>query len=410
VSGAEEHGFELGGGEPDALVEHGVVEAAEGFGVGFGGLGVVGDGVGVEEPGPHGAYAVCCEGNSGGCGLEGYAFGDGFGGGFEFGVDLGGVGLETGEGGDSGGHGEGVSAEGSGLVDGAERREQVHEALLAAEDADGEASADNFAEGDEVGGEVVELAGAAEGYAEAGHYFVGDEQGAFAGGDGSQAGEIAGGWRDAAGVADDGLEDDGGDGARMGGEGGFDCVEVVVGQGEGEAGDFFGDSGGTGDAEGGDAGAGFDEEAVGVAVVAALEFDDDFAVGGGAGEADGGHGGLGAGADEAELFDGGIAGDYALGEVGLGCGGGAKAGGVAGGALDGFDYGREGVAEDHGTPGAEVVDVAVAVGVGEVGSLSALDKGGGSADGFECADGGVDAAGEEALGALLEGLGTGAGG
>ena len=139
----------------------------------------------------------------------------------------------------------------------------------------------------------------------------------------------------------------------------------------GEVGDLFGDAGGAGDAEGGDAGAGFDQEAVGVAVIAAFELDDDVAAGGGAGEADGGHGGFGAGADEAHFLDGGIAGDDALGEIGLGGGGGAEAGGVRGGALDGFDDGREGVAEDHGAPGAEVVDVAVAVGVGEVGACGA---------------------------------------
>jgi len=39
-----------------------------------------------------------------------------------------------------------VSAEGSGLVDGAERGELVHVFALAAEDADGEASANDFAE------------------------------------------------------------------------------------------------------------------------------------------------------------------------------------------------------------------------------------------------------------------------
>ena len=120
------------------------------------------------------------------CGFGGDAFGDGFGSGFELGIDFGGVGLEVGEGGDAGGHGEGVAAEGSGLVDGAERGEQVHEFALAAEDADGEAAADDFAEGDEVGVERVELAGAAERDAEAGHDFVDDEQRAFAAGEGAE--------------------------------------------------------------------------------------------------------------------------------------------------------------------------------------------------------------------------------
>ena len=97
-----------------------------------------------------------------------------------------------GDGGDAGGHGEWIAAEGSGLVDGAEGGEQIHEFALAAEDADGEAAADDFAEGDEVGVERVELAGAAEGNAEAGHDFVDDEESAFAAGEGAEGAEIAG--------------------------------------------------------------------------------------------------------------------------------------------------------------------------------------------------------------------------
>ena len=106
-------------------------------------------------------------------------------------------------------------------------------------------------------------------------------------GERAQAGEVAGGGRDAAGVADDRLHNHGGDGAGMRGEGGFDGGEVVVGQGQGEVGDLFRHAGRAGNAEGRDAGAGFDQQAVGVAVVAALEFDDDLAAGGGAGQADG---------------------------------------------------------------------------------------------------------------------------
>ena len=57
----------------------------------------------------------------------------------------------------AGGHGERIAAERSGLIDGAERREQIHEDALAAEDADGQASADDFSQRDEVGVEPVEL-------------------------------------------------------------------------------------------------------------------------------------------------------------------------------------------------------------------------------------------------------------
>jgi len=67
--------------------------------------------------------------------------------------------------------------------------------------------------------------------------------------------------------------------------------------------------------------------------------------------------------------------------------------GIAGGALDGLDHGREGVAEDHGAPGAEVVDVAVAVGVVEISALGALEEGGMAANGAESPHGRIDAAG-----------------
>ena len=65
------------------------------------------------------------------------------------------------------------------------------------------------------------------------------------------------------------------------------------------------------------------------------------------------------------------------------------------------------MAEDHRSPGAEIVDVAIAVGVEEPRTLGALHERRSAAHGSKCADRGVDAAGEEALGALLEGLGTG---
>jgi len=44
------------------------------------------------------------------------------------------------------------------------------------------------------------------------------------------------------------------------------------------------------------------------------------------------------------------------------------------GALDGLDNGRKGVAEDHRTPGTEVVDIAIAIGIEEVGALGAINE------------------------------------
>ena len=191
------------------------------------------------------------------------------------------------------------------------------------------------------------------------------------------------------------------------GEDGVDGVEVVEGQRERVHRGLGRDACGAGDAERGDAGAGLDQQGVGVAVVAALELDDEVAAGEAAGEADGGHGGLGAGGDEAELLDGGKAADDEFGEVGFGGDGGSEAGAFGGGLLDGFDDRREGVAEDHGPPGAEEVEVAVAVRVAEVGALGVGEERGIAADGAKGAYGRVDSAGEEVFGALLQVARTG---
>ncbi len=278
----------------------------------------------------------------------------------------------------------------------------LHDVGSAAEGSAGEAAADDFAEGGEVGGDVVELLRSAEGDAEAGHDLVEDEEGAVGGGHFAQACEVAGvGW-DGAGVADYGLDDDAGDVVRAGGEDGGDGVEIVEGQGESVHRGFGGNSGGAWDAQGCDSAACFDEHGVGVAVIAALELDDEVAAGESAGEADGGHAGFGAGGDEAEFCNRGETVGDEIGEVGFGGDGGSEAGAFGGGLLDGFDDGREGVAEDHGTPGAEEVEVAVAVFVEEICAFGVGEEGWISAYGAEGADWRVDSAGEEFFGALLQ--------
>ena len=178
--------------------------------------------------------------------------------------------------------------------------------------------------------------------------------------------------------------------------------EIVVGQREGELRGLGGNACRAGDAERGDAGAGLDQQRVGVAVIAALELDDEVAAGEAAGQADGGHAGLGAGADEAHLLDGREAAADELGEVrlaGMGC---AEAGAAASGFADRFDHRREGVAQDHRAPGAEEVDVAVAVGVVEVRALGPHDEWRMAADGAEGADRRVDSAGKVMLGAAFQ--------
>jgi len=63
------------------------------------------------------------------------------------------------------------------------------------------------------------------------------------------------------------------------------------------------------------------------------------------------------------------------------------------------------VTEKEGAPGTDIIDVFVAVGVEDVGALATSDEGRVAADAAAGADGGVDAAGYELLGAAEERVG-----
>jgi hypothetical protein len=67
------------------------------------------------------------------------------------------------------------------------------------------------------------------------------------------------------------------------------------------------------------------------------------------------------------------------------------------------------VADDHRAPGADVVDVALAVGVPHIGAFGAGDEARRAAHRTEGADGRVDAAGNGLLGAIEKLLVTGHG-
>ena len=191
MRGGDERRLKLRGRQPDALIEQVAMEAAEGDRVRFRGLVVVRHRPAREEPRPHGADAVGGEDNVGACSFLGNALGDGAGGGFEPRIDLSRVFLQIADGGQSRGHGQRIAAQRSGLIDRPQRRQKIHELALAAEDADGQAAAHNLAQRDQVGIERVELAGAAQRHAKAGHHFIHDQQSPILRRDPAQAGEIA---------------------------------------------------------------------------------------------------------------------------------------------------------------------------------------------------------------------------
>ena len=172
---------------------------------------------------------------------------------------------------------------------------------------------------------------------------------------------------------------------------------VVIRDGQG----IFGRSGrnarAVGLAEGRGTTAGFDQEAVAVAVVAADEFDDFFPSRIAPGGTDGAHRRFGTGVDHAQFFNGRVDFSDQFGQIRFDDRRGAVAGTAFSCFLKGFDDAGVGVADDHGAPGADVVDVFVAVDVGNGTALGPGDERRRAADAAVGTDRAIDAARHEGL-------------
>jgi hypothetical protein len=184
-----------------------------------------------------------------------------------------------------------------------------------------------------------------------------------------------------------------------------EAFDVVVGQRKRVPGGGRRHARAAGDAQGGDAGAGRHQQHVGVAVVAAVELDDDIAPGVAPGQPDRTHGGLGAGVDHAHHLDRRHRADHHFGQRDLEVRGRAEARAALEHAADGRDHGRVAVPEDHGPPGADVVDVAVAVGVDDDRALGSLDEQRIGAHGFAGPHRAVDPPGDGLDGAAVKAAG-----
>ena len=195
-------------------------------------------------------------------------------------------------------------------------------------------------------------------------------------------------------VPGDWLDDDGGDGAGVRLEDRLDGRGVVVGGEQRLRGEGGGHAGRVRQPEGGDAGAGSGQQAVRVAVVAALELHDQIAPGGGAGEPQRAHHRLGPGVDEAHHLHRGQRLDDQLRQLQLGLRRRAEGGAARRRLRHRIDDRRVRVAEDQRTERSEVVDVLVAVGVGDDRARTAGEHDRVAADGAVGARGRVDAAGE----------------
>ena len=194
-----------------------------------------------------------------------------------------------------------------------------------------------------------------------------------------QRGQVARCGRDDPGVHHDRLDDHPGHPARMGLEEPLDRGQVVEAGHQGQVEELLGDPRAPGDPgrQGGGAhvlrvGGDGDLHRVVVAVVAALDLDDEVPAGDGAHEVDGVHGGLGARVVEAPQRQVEPAGQL-LGDLDGRLGRLGEVGAAADLCAHRLRDGRVGVAGEAGTVAAVEVDVLVAVDVEDLGALAVAD-------------------------------------
>ncbi|OQB91040.1 MAG: hypothetical protein BWX84_01584 [Verrucomicrobia bacterium ADurb.Bin118] len=130
-------------------------------------------------------------------------------------------------------------------------------------------------------------------------------------------------------------------------------------------------------------------------MVTAVELDDFIASGESTRETNGAHAGFGAGIRQAHLLHAGHSLADQLGQGNLERIGNAETGAPNGSGLDGGDDFRVGMAQNSGPPGADIINVFVAIHVPDAAPRSAVHEEGLAANGAKGAHGGVDPSGNE---------------
>jgi hypothetical protein len=133
-------------------------------------------------------------------------------------------------------------------------------------------------------------------------------------------------------------------------------------------------------------------------VVTPIKLDDFFPPRESPGKADGAHGGLGPGVDHSDHLHRGNHFNDGLRHLHFQSGGGAIAGPPGQGVCYGLDNLRVGMSQDHGTPGAHVIDVLLPIDVPQEAPLRPVYEWGGNPYRFARTDRAVDAAGNQSSG------------
>ena len=250
----------------------------------------------------------------------------------------------------------------------------IHDIRAAAIGAQRQAAADDLAERREVGRDAEKLLRPAVGQPEAGHHLVEDEQCAMLRREPTSRLQKLPRGHDEPHVAHHRLEQNRRDRVALRRECPLERLGLVVFEHERVLRGAGGDAGGVWHAERRGRRAGGHEQAVDVAVVIARELDQLVAASEPAGETHGAHRRLGAAAHHPHLLDARHGRDDQFSKPALGLGGRAVARARGECPFDCGDHSRVAVAEDHRAPGADVVEIRVAVDVGEVLPRGALEE------------------------------------
>ena len=244
---------------------------------------------------------------------------------------------------------------------------------------------------------MIDALGAVQGRAEAAHDFVEDEDCAVFLRFIAQELQVAVCRQDQAHIAGNGFDDDGGNVVAAAVHEFPEGVGIVIGDGQRVFGRAGCDARAVRLTEGSGAGTGLDQQAVAVAVIAADEFHDFIAARIAPGDADGAHRRFRTGVDHAQFFDGRIDFFDQLGQLRFNQRRRTIARAAGGRFLQGLDDAGMGVADDHGAPGTDVVDVLVAVDVADGTAFGPGNERRRAADAVIRADRAVDAARHEGL-------------
>ena len=161
------------------------------------------------------------------------------------------------------------------------------------------------------------------------------------------------------------------------------------------SGERGGNAGTVGQTKRGHAGARFHKQTVGVAVITAFKLDELVATGNAASESNGGHGRFSAAVDHAHHLDRRHGGDNLFGEFDLQFVRRAKAGAVRRNRRKRLNNFLVGVAQNHRSPGADVIDEAASINVSDRCAAGALDEQRRAADAAKSAHRRIDAAGDQ---------------